>query len=135
MITERLKQLRIAEDWDQGDVARELGIPRSTYSGYENGSRKPSYNVVIQLAKFYNVSADYLLGLTNDPRALDEPEMDIKRVLELGEYTFKGKSISSKDIDVVISVLNNLIHSTEDPADAIKFKDEDRDKIEQHKGQ
>ena len=40
----------------------------TTYRRYENGEREPPFNFILRLAKFYNVSADYIGGLTNDKR-------------------------------------------------------------------
>lgn len=47
----------------QAQLARELGLTRSVISAYETGLRLPSYDILIHIAKIYNVSTDYLLGL------------------------------------------------------------------------
>lgn len=64
-MNERLKNLRESKNLLQKDVAKELGITKSAYSNYEQGIRFPTYDILIKICKFYNVSADYLLGLTD----------------------------------------------------------------------
>ena len=61
----RLKDLREDADIKQKDIANYLHIKQNTYSQYENGQRQLPIDVLITLAKFYNVSTDYILGLTN----------------------------------------------------------------------
>lgn len=46
------------------EVAFRLSIPLQTYAAYEHGTREPSFAMLKQLCEFYDVSADYLLGLS-----------------------------------------------------------------------
>ena len=64
---ERLKELRFKNRYTQKQVADDLGMTFSALSQYENGKRTPKNEVLIQLAAYYNVSVDYLLGLNNNP--------------------------------------------------------------------
>lgn len=64
-MNKRLKQIREEKGISQKDVANALGVTISCYSNYEQGIRLPSIEVVIKICKFFNVSADYLLGLTD----------------------------------------------------------------------
>ena len=68
--TQRLKDLREDRDIKQGVIASELGTTQQQYSLYERGIRKLNVEQIIELCKFYNVSADYLLGLTDDFKPL-----------------------------------------------------------------
>lgn len=68
--TQRLKDLREDRDINQGVIASELGTTQQQYSLYERGIRKLNVEQIIELCKFYNVSADYLLGLTDDFKPL-----------------------------------------------------------------
>ena len=61
----RLRDLREDSDVKQRDIADFLHIKQNTYSQYENEQRQLPIDVLIALAKFYNVSTDYILGLTN----------------------------------------------------------------------
>ena len=64
---ERLRELREDHDLSQTDIAAYLGCGQSVYSRYESGERILPVDVLIKLAKYYSVSTDYLLGLTNIP--------------------------------------------------------------------
>lgn len=60
-----LKRLRLKENITQEALAQKLGLTKSVISAYETGLRHPSYDVLIHIAKIFNVSTDYLLGLEN----------------------------------------------------------------------
>ena len=62
-----LKNLREDKDLYQKDIAKIIQTSQSYYAQYENGKRPLPVEHLITLAKFYNVSADYILCLTNDP--------------------------------------------------------------------
>ena len=64
----RLKDLREDKDLSQEEVAKILGTDQSYYAKYENGVRPIPFERVIKLALFYDVSIDYIAGLTNDKR-------------------------------------------------------------------
>lgn len=68
----RIKDLREDADLKQKDIADLLEITQQQYSLYENGKREILLHHFITLAKFYNVSLDYLAGLIPTPRLLDE---------------------------------------------------------------
>ncbi|MBR4700789.1 MAG: helix-turn-helix transcriptional regulator [Oscillospiraceae bacterium] len=64
----RLRDLREDHDMTQQAVSEYLGMKQSQYSRYERGIRDLPTDILIRLCRLYNTSADYLLGLTNDPR-------------------------------------------------------------------
>ncbi|MCI8404645.1 MAG: helix-turn-helix transcriptional regulator [Clostridia bacterium] len=64
----RLKDLREDRDMKQEEIAEILNIAQRTYSGYETGNRMIPYTCLISLARFYNTSVDYILGLTDEQR-------------------------------------------------------------------
>ena len=61
----RLKELREDSDITQKYLAELLHIKQNTYSQYENGHRQPPLEVLITLAKFYGVTLDYLVGISD----------------------------------------------------------------------
>ncbi len=65
-MNKRLREIRCDKKLSQKDVAKALNIAVSTYSNYEQGIRTPSVEIIIKLCKFFGVSADYLLGITDD---------------------------------------------------------------------
>jgi len=58
-----LKNLRVQRGMSQSDLARLLGVARTTVSSYENGSRNPDNETLIRIATCFQVSLDYLLGI------------------------------------------------------------------------
>lgn len=66
--TKRLYDLRVDNELRQEDIAKILNTSKQSYGMYENGQRKLKIEDAIKIAKFFNVSTDYLLGLTNNPK-------------------------------------------------------------------
>jgi transcriptional regulator with XRE-family HTH domain len=60
----RIRELRIAQELSQQELADKLGVDRSTIGKYETNTRIPEVKMLIQLAKFFDVSTDFLLGLS-----------------------------------------------------------------------
>lgn len=67
---QRLRDLREDSDKKQDEIANLLHISRQHYSMYERGERELPMHHFITLARFYNVSLDYLAGLIDTPRKL-----------------------------------------------------------------
>lgn len=59
----RIKQARLNNGYTQQDVANITGISRTNITKYENGNLEPTLNILGALAKLYNVSIDWLLGI------------------------------------------------------------------------
>ena len=85
-LAERLKRLRKNSEKTQSELAKALGITRSGVNAWEMGLSVPSTPYIVELAKFFHVSTDYLLGM-------EEPE------------TFSVSGLS----DSQIAVLKELI--------------------------
>ncbi len=64
---EKLKQLRFEKGVTQKQVAEYLEIAPNSVQSLEYGKIRPSYENLIKLCQYFNVSADYLLGLSDDP--------------------------------------------------------------------
>lgn len=62
----RIKDLREDHDITQKEIAEYLHVKQNTYSQYENGQRQLPIECLIALARFYQVSTDYILGLTDE---------------------------------------------------------------------
>ncbi len=67
---QRLKDLREDKDLKQTDIAKLLGTTRQQIGKWENGIQSMGIDKYITLAKFYNVSLDYLAGLVDTPKKL-----------------------------------------------------------------
>lgn len=65
---QRIRDLREDRDLKQRQLAELLNCSQQVYSNYELGQRDIPTDILIRLAQFYDVSVDYLLGLTSNPK-------------------------------------------------------------------
>jgi len=68
MYFKRIGDLRTDNDKTQQEIAEMLICHRQVYANYERGIREIPVSMLIKLARYYGVSTDYLLGLSDDPR-------------------------------------------------------------------
>ena len=71
----RLRDLREDKDLTQIELVQILGMHKTTYTNYEQGKRDIPFSLAIRLAKFYNVSLDYIAGLITEPIPIDKRNM------------------------------------------------------------
>lgn len=83
-LADRLKLLRHEKKITQKALAQIVLLPRVTYAHYEIGKRAPDLDTVIRLARFYNVTVDYLVGNSEHrlPDDYDSGEMPPAKVAE-----------------------------------------------------
>lgn len=99
----RLKIARNAAELSQNEFARRVDSTRSTVSGYEADGKEPDYNTLIKMCRVLDVSADYLLGLTDDPgHKSAKPSSDKVDVIRR-----KSESLSREARANVSSVFDN----------------------------
>ena len=88
MIAERIKFLREQKTYTQTELAKKLGITRSSVNAWEMGISVPSTQYIVELSNIFSVSTDYLLGVektsTIDISGLTE--QDIEMIYTLAEY-------------------------------------------------
>lgn len=82
---ERIKALREDRDITQEELCKQLNISQQSLSKYENNQRKLPIDILKKYAQVFNVSTDYILGLTDNPN----PNWNIKNQLNI-----KGGSIT-----------------------------------------
>lgn len=68
MLGQRICELRTALGWSQVELAKRLKVAKQTVSNWENENIQPSIEMLIRLAKLFNVTTDYMLGLETIPR-------------------------------------------------------------------
>lgn len=66
----RLRDLREDHELTQDQLVKILNMHKTTYTNYEQGKREIPFELVIKLAKLYNVSIDYIAGLKKEPEKL-----------------------------------------------------------------
>ncbi|MBQ8004148.1 MAG: helix-turn-helix transcriptional regulator [Oscillospiraceae bacterium] len=70
IFNERIRSLREDNDKSQAEIAKVIGTTQSYYAQYENGIRSIPFERVMVLAKYYNVSLDYIAGFIDTPKKL-----------------------------------------------------------------
>lgn len=68
MIYKRIRDLREDKDITQKEISKILNCSQQVYSNYELGQRDIPTYILIKLSNFYNVSVDYILGITDNPK-------------------------------------------------------------------
>jgi len=100
VISNRLKLLRKEKDVMQKDVANFLDISSSAYGFYEQGKRTPTSDIIVKLAKYFDVSTDYLLGKTDnrniETKTNNELNIGTKKESDVNEVfnkCFEGENV------------------------------------------
>ena len=92
----RLRDLRLEKGLLQKDVAGVLGVDRTTYAKYESEASEPNRDTLIRLAKYFGVSTDYLLEVTDvrgtPPTVIDEGRLDVELIERLASLTPEEQS-------------------------------------------
>ena len=70
LVYKRIRDIREDNDKTQAQIAEILGIKQQQYSRYENGTDEIPLRYLTVLARYYNISLDYLAGLTDTPKKL-----------------------------------------------------------------
>lgn len=65
IFSDRLKELRINANYTQHQIAEMLGVKQQSYARYENNTGEPTLDTVVKLCEIFDVSSDYLLGISD----------------------------------------------------------------------
>lgn len=117
MYGNRLKQLRNEKNWTIDDIAEKLDIGSSTYGGYETEYRKPPIETLTKIANIYNVSIDYILGLS-DEKNIKEIEHNAFEYLKKNDLNWKGVPLSDEELKPIRDLLEVIVRDRL-PADKI----------------
>lgn len=91
MIKDTLKEIREKTGMNKKEFANYIGVKYTTYNGYETGAREPASDFLILISKMFDVSVDYIVGLTDESEvlhsySLKSTEMDhISKIRELDD--------------------------------------------------
>lgn len=103
----RIRDLREDSDKKQAELAEYLGTTKQYYSLYEKGANEISFERAIALAKYDNVSLDYIAGLTNDKRGLARSDL----TPEQRELLRAAKELSSADKVKAAALLKAMLNA------------------------
>lgn len=113
MFDNRLIKLREEMKKTKKEVADALGMPYNTYSNYESNLREPNSAVLIKIADFYNVSTDYLLGLSN----IKSVDTDVQTACKVTGLSEENVRLLSK-FDMHKDIINYFLGASTEEQDA-----------------
>ena len=101
MICDRIRALREKTGMSARKFAEEMGMKYTTYYGYETGSREPGSDSIVALAKYYNVTTDYILGIEKSPAPAeaDTGDEDAGSKVLIGYYHQLNKAGQQELVD------------------------------------
>ena len=120
MLGEKLKELRNKRNLTSDELCKKLNIKPGSYRNYERNDRKPDYDTLIKLAKFYHVTTDYLLGLEEQKNPLAEINVNVNDKSFIETY----KQFPDWMKQVFIEVMQKLTEAaqSENPVDDTEIK-------------
>ena len=106
---EIIRNLREDHEYKQETIAKYLGVVQQTYSNYEKGHTSLPLDYLVKLTKFYNVSADFLLGLTTFQKPSSEMEKIYAQGKTLGEVASALVKLSADKRRMLVDFLGYLL--------------------------
>lgn len=103
----RIKDLREDCDKTQQELADYLGTSSQHYGKYELGEAEIPFERAIMLAKYYNVSLDYIAGLTNNKRGLSQGSLSEKQQ-ELIEFIGKLSDEERAKLEKLLKIISEI---------------------------
>lgn len=108
MIGSRINSALVFSNKRQKELAANLGVTDNTISYFCNGKRVPNTGQIIKIARFFNVSSDWLLGLS-DVKSYDADLKSVCNYTGLNEMAIAALSLYNKDFSSHIDTINLLI--------------------------
>lgn len=112
MYGKRLRALRKSQKLSLAQVATKLNMVTSAYSSYEREEKKPPIDKLRFLANLYNVSTDYILGLTDEmePKPKPNPDLfDVKKFFSHDELHWNGKPLKEEELEPIRKLLEMIV--------------------------
>lgn len=114
-IGNRIKQLRTEYGMLQKDLAERLQLSQQTISLYESNKRQPDYDTLRTLAEFFNVSTDYILGVTNIQETINSiVEPSDEYIVKKKFNTHSRPNKKNKSLDILDKIYALSPESQED---------------------
>lgn len=110
---ERLKEIREDRNLTQGDIAQKLNVERSTYAGWETGKDSIPLRRLNKLSDYYEVSVDYLTGLSNVTNTYRVIDLDAKVVGHNLKSLRKKHNLLQKDIYSLLNTTSSTYSAYE----------------------
>lgn len=98
---DRLKELRKEKELSQGELAKKFNTGKASICNYEKNIRLPDANTITRYAQFFEVSVDYMLGITNNRNENLNPADGYIKIIEKA----KEKNISPERLNQILDFL------------------------------
>ena len=119
----RLKELRLANGLTQKELAKSIEVGRTTISEYESGKIVPKHEGLLKLANYFNVSVDYLTGVSDTPATRQSNEHELDELLNTLDYILMNEYDSPVRYEgVILNTYEKLMIS--------QFLEQVRDNVE-----
>lgn len=111
---ERLKELRAKRNMTQEELGLIFNPPlsQSTCGTYESGKRQPTLENLVVISKYFNVSTDYLLGITDEITTIntfkEENPRELKEFLNKNKVLFNGSELNEEEKQRMVDILTGL---------------------------
>lgn len=106
MIGQKIRDLRKQRKMSQTELANILHVSQQTVTAWETGKAEPSSSAVANLADYFNVTTDYLLGRPEEKKEKDSNSVDLADMDAL--LTYQGKQIPDQDRELINDLLKRL---------------------------
>ena len=106
MLSERLKTLRSEAKLTQKEIAEKLEVSQQFYAKWESNKSTPASKNLNKLADFFNVSTDYLLGNTDNKKALSFD--DLKEAI-INSKTFNHRPLTDAERNEIIKMIEDKL--------------------------
>jgi transcriptional regulator with XRE-family HTH domain len=111
---ERIRSLRIEKEMSQEEIANMFGLKnRSTVSNWEAGRISPDHEIIVKLSQLFNVSTDYILGVSNIRNENEFVEIKMKDGTILKSYMELFDGLEPEDFEKVVKIIQGFKAKTE----------------------
>ena len=119
MFASLLKELRAERHVTQTELAQAIGVSPGNVGDWERGRSKPGYDALVALSRYFEIQADYLLGLNP---SLEKERIDLSDYIKTQGLSCDGSPLSEDEADLVAMYRLLPSHEREDLFDLVYFK-------------
>ncbi|MED3564186.1 helix-turn-helix transcriptional regulator [Bacillus xiapuensis] len=105
----RFKELRMKNNLSMQAMGEKLGLGKSIIAAYESGEKKPKLPRLAEIADIFNVSADYLLGITDEPFGKKQTRNLAILLSESSDFHYNGIPLSEPDLKLFNALLERIL--------------------------
>jgi transcriptional regulator with XRE-family HTH domain len=114
----RIKELRRNRKWNQTELSEKINVHQTMIAQYENDHKFPSSETLINIARVFDVSLDYLMGISKNKMRFDEEELkndpDLFRIANATRPTIKGVPVTDAQWDMITTFLQSVVKQLEE---------------------